>query len=724
VELTAFLPEPETEQEYILTDRLGQGPGSRIWFIHLPGGFAKDPEVGSDRLKASLKQSQLFSSVSNGREWLSPSQIPREIFDNRYALIDADFSESGFSYAVNARIPDILLSVDSELDQLIFADPYLATLEIIDNYFSFADRESQQWLPEDGGAYLVVETNAPSFDIDAQSLVLNTINQNARRLFNVVPEVHGVGYYGVSLQSVVRSEVAYRSTLASLLLIAVLLFMYRNVFFVAAGALPVLVGVLTGLALLTLLFDRIHGITLAFGFTIIGVVIDYPLHVISQIRRGAPVAQILPTLRLSAASTVLAFLTIALSGTAGLAQLGVFSAVGVFTALLVSITLLPALFGQAPKSEPVSNADGDVVLTLWPAILLMAIGGSWLLLQDKEVWVDDLSELTPVQPEILQRDAELRASFGAPNIRYLIVFTNSSLDQVLLSTEALVAAVRTSISESPLTSIQAVTDLVPSAARQEARLKAAGALTSQQIERSALDAGLQAKTFLPFSVYLAAAAAERRLVTPTTYEGTQLEGGVDSLLYQRRGKWYSIVTFRSEGDAATVLDWLDKQSLDLVLVDLKQASESLVGGYRNQLLITLGAALLIIIAVVRIHTRCWSRTTWIFGTLLASSVTTVAVIVFLSGSVSLFGLVSLVLVAGLGLDYALFLSDKEAEVSTLAASRHAVIASALSTGSAFGVLALSSIPVLSGIGATVFWGVLITFLAAWTGSRRLTFSKL
>jgi predicted exporter len=73
---------------------------------------------------------------------------------------------------------------------------------------------------------------------------------------------------------------------------------------------------------------------------------------------------------------------------------------------------------------------------------------------------------------------------------------------------------------------------------------------------------------------------------------------------------------------------------------------------------------------------------------------------------------SLVLAAGLGVDYALFFertkTDREERLRTL----HAVLVSSLSTLMVFAILSFSSIPVLRSIGVTVTLGVFLNFFLA------------
>jgi predicted exporter len=71
-----------------------------------------------------------------------------------------------------------------------------------------------------------------------------------------------------------------------------------------------------------------------------------------------------------------------------------------------------------------------------------------------------------------------------------------------------------------------------------------------------------------------------------------------------------------------------------------------------------------------------------------------------------------VLVAGLGLDYALFFEHAEDDPSEQRRTLHAVLVCSLSTLIVFALLALSSLPVLRAIGVPVAIGVLSNFVLA------------
>ena len=105
------------------------------------------------------------------------------------------------------------------------------------------------------------------------------------------------------------------------------------------------------------------------------------------------------------------------------------------------------------------------------------------------------------------------------------------------------------------------------------------------------------------------------------------------------------------------------------------------------------------------------------GTVSAAIGVSVSTNAILLGGLSLFDVIALALVAGLGLDYALFFSREEKQQPALRAIERAVTLCALSSLLVFGILGLSNVPLLQGLGVTVASGVLAAYALARWGRR-------
>ena len=138
--------------------------------------------------------------------------------------------------------------------------------------------------------------------------------------------------------------------------------------------------------------------------------------------------------------------------------------------------------------------------------------------------------------------------------------------------------------------------------------------------------------------------------------------------------------------------------------------------YRHGAIRTVSVAALLIVLLLWSQRRKLRQVFWIALTVTAALTMTTILVALIHDRLSVIHLVALLLVTGLGLDYALFLSRAESPRER-AATDQAVLACAVSTTLAFSILAASSIPVLKFLGLTVAIGSATSYLLAVAGSR-------
>jgi predicted exporter len=122
--------------------------------------------------------------------------------------------------------------------------------------------------------------------------------------------------------------------------------------------------------------------------------------------------------------------------------------------------------------------------------------------------------------------------------------------------------------------------------------------------------------------------------------------------------------------------------------------------------------ILALVVVLAIGLRNARRTMLVLLPGVLAVVIDVALLRLIGERLSLFHLVSLLLVVGISIDYGLFFSREDADAGTRGRTLYGLVVCALSTVSVFGILATSKLPVLNGIGSTVAVGVALSFLAA------------
>lgn len=736
-DLRKFMPAAETPAQKLLIDELGEGPGSRLLLMSIEGADPQTLAQHSQQLRALLAARSEFALVANGSD-ASLEAIPARLRPYRYLLTDTfdarPLDEAQLQEALEARVQDLGSPAAALIEPLLPADPTLETLKLAESWQpgNAPQRLHDVWFDRAGGkALLVAQTRAAGFDPTGQQAAVDAIHADFQRVAKGTGSalvLTGPGAFSVEIGGRTAAEAQTIGMIDTIGLILLLWIAYRSWKMPILGALPLATAGLAGLGAVVALFDGVHGITVAFGFTLIGVVQDYPIHLFSHQRPGlspwANARALWPTLATGVVSTCIAYITFVFSGVDGLKQLAAFTIAGLGAAAISTRFLLPALIDPAPRDF----ADSPLLARLWQRIarlpqprwsllVVAAIALGVVVWAPGQVWQNDLSKLTPVPPAALAQDAVLRDELGAPDVRYVLTLAGDSEEEVLKASEGLRPALDQLVAQGALDGYDMASHYLPSASLQRARqsrLPAADALEPMLAEVVARSP-FNADAFAPFLEDMDAARQAAPL-TSADLQGTPLATSVQGLMLKGSGHVTVLVSLSGLQDPAAVAKVAATHGAQLL--DMKQASESLVAAYRGRVLAALGVAAVLLTLTVWIALRQPRR---VVRVLLPMALTTLLILAVLRGTgveLNLFHLVALILAAGLGLDYALFFDHAGEDRADQLRTLHALIVCSLMTLLVFSLLAFSSIPVLRAIGTTVALGVFANFVLALLVSRQ------
>ena len=718
--LDAFLPAPASDEQALVTDQLGTGPGSRMLFAAIAGGSEDQLVQATRALAGQWQELDDVERVETG-EWSPDETTLERLMALRFVLVD-DIGER----LATDRLADSLHSRLAELafagrraEQLVRRDPLGLVPEIAEHINDSRQLESYDeiWFDrQNEQAMMMIVATAPAFDIEAQSRLIDALHSS----FDAAEQARGLdltlaGTPVISVDAAARAHrnAAWLSSIGSLFLMLVLLAAWRSPTLVLAGAIPLATAAVGALAVLTLLFDQVHALTLAFGFTLLGVALDYPVHLFGHAgsNRLADAARtIRRPLMLGALSTVIAYLAIFASPSPGLSQLGAASAAGLAAAAVATLTILPRL--ALPKPAPTRSLPRLVPYWPWLPLAAAILGLTTLALQGESRWSHDLSRLSPTDPALITQEADLRQRLGGDELRYLVVISGHDLEGVLQATENTVEALHHAREAQWIEGWRAVTDLVPSRATQSTRRDAWPA--GEPLRQRLADASGQfrADAFEPF--FNDHAALDDRLpVMPGSWDGTRLENAVDTLLGQHDGRWRSLIVPIGLDQPGELAHWLIDQDSPARLVDLMQTAESMVAEYRREVLTSLAVAVALIITLLLIRLKAFGLAARAVMPPLAAVMCTAAVMAQFHGGLTIVHLIGLLLAGGIGLDFALFslaLTDSRQRRDR---TNRSIGLCALSTGGVFLILGQSSIGLLNMLGLTVATGILLSLIFTW-----------
>jgi predicted exporter len=733
-DMSLFLPEGTAPEQQLLLNEINQGPANRLLIIAIQGGTAEKRAVVSQHFTAQLRKNRSFERVENGAP--RKIEVDSTLFKHRY-LIGPDhaveFTASNLHAALSQRLAELKSPFPSPFKELLAADPSGTYHTMLQGWLfpQHIHREHGVWQSKQSDmALLLVQTVAGGLELDQQQHTLAYLSEEFNNL-KPGPEyrliVSGAGAFAVQSRDIIHNESQNLTIIASALIAVLLFAAYRYLPYLLIAALPLSSALLAGAIICQLVFGELHGITLAFGLTLLGVTLDYPIHLFSHLG-NAPQAKttmlaIWKTLRLGVLTTCVAYLVLLTTEFTGLRQLGLFTLTGLITAALTSRFLLPQIF-PVPFSPPQPKGLNGLQALLgqhrWPSVILILtaiISLISLVFPTNAIWQDDIATLSPLPQTLLDQDRRLRQQLGNTEPNHLVVIRGEDPEQLLQRSEALRNQLQQAPEDQLLAAIKLPSDFLPSMKKQRLRQQS---LPSPQALSERLRQAMEGLPFREsaFKSFIADIDESRTLTPLGLSEAleTELKSPLESMIRQGQNEWFALVPLQTEGDTERIEAYL-KQLPDVSYLNLRAEISRLVGDFRTQVLQRVSAGSLLMLFILWYGLGSLKSALKILLPIALAILTTVGVLLLSGEVLNLFHVISLMLVLGIGMDYSLFFNRREQQMGDSLMTLHAVSVCALSTAGVFAILASSSIPVLHAIGLTVAIGVVMSYLATYSLSR-------
>lgn len=737
-DMTSFMPRAATPAQRLLMNELREGPVARLTIITLGragrdalGGVGRNAlAASSKRLAARLRASGAFVRVANGEQLFDDAERDR-LFAYRYLLspaVNAErFTEDSLRDALRKRLRELASPVPYFDRPWLARDPTAEMRAMLMAWRGQARPRSYRgvWFDAAGEhALLLAQTRAPGFDMDAQEAAQEFIRDAVGADDgSVVLGLSGPGVFAVTSREIVRGDTRRLGVMAGVAALVILLVSYRSVRLLILGGLPLLSAVAAGIVAVNGMFGAIHGIVLAFGITVIGVAIDYPIHLFSHLNAGESARRSLesvwPTIRLGAITTAMGYL--AMSGTdfPGLTQFATFAIAGLLAAAACTrwglVGWLPDGFVpryRTPVSDRYKSAPRPG--KAWAGLVLAAGAAAlaYLSSHDSAHWEDDIAALSPIPESVMARDRHLHAQLGVPDTNHILLLEAADAQAALESSEAVADDLAALASDGVITSFDLPSRYLPSAATQRVRQQGLPGPAGLRESLARARAGTPFKEDL-FAPFVASVAEARTLppLLPADLEGTTLGLRLRSSLLPMDDRWVALITLSGVEDAEALGAFVYRHG-NLNHLDLKRGTKDLMADFRRHGAVRVLWGLAAIMIVLMLGLRSIARTVRVLLPGLIAVVIDMALLRLAGEQLSLFHLVSFLLVIGIGIDYALFFSRADADAGMRGRTFHGLLVCVVSTVSVFGILSTSSLPVLHGIGSTVAVGVALSFVAA------------
>tara|TARA_B100000959_G_scaffold287499_1_gene373156 strand:- start:289430 stop:291757 length:2328 start_codon:yes stop_codon:yes gene_type:complete len=728
-DLTLFFSADRSAKSESIINDLRSGANAKIIIIGLEGTTTNKLSEASNKLAKALRKSRRFEFILNGSS-LGPNNLEK-LFKWRYLLSprieSGRFSAQKLRFELEERL-DELSSLTGVLEgQYIRSDPTAEFRAISKNLQGNLQRKTKHgvWFSRDEQqALMLLYTNVSPHAIDEQDELTALIKETFNEINNsgeIIISLTGQGVFSVESRALIKAEAQRVTVMASTVVCIFLLVVFRSFISVALTLLPLFTGIVFAVAAVQILFGYVHGITIAFGATIIGVAVDYPIHVMShkvkKEKASGTVCRIGRTMIIGAITTSIGYAAMAFSGFVGLSQLGVFSIIGTLTAMITARYVLPmavaddfSIPSQIFHVPKIRFITGNVYSTVTMFVVLTILSTAFLFWGSSEIWNDDLSKLNMVSKSSRKLNKTLRNELNLPDPLRFMAVKGDNTEEVLQTSEVLAESLNQLVVQRFLGGYDMAARYLPSVKTQRFRQES---IPDEKSLRENIDlalVGLKFKrdAFGPFIRDAVAASSSSRHVYVEDMQGTIVELKLSLLLKEVKGESVALIPLYNVGNENALHEVAKSTYIHGVrYINAKRESTKLITKYRNEALaVCLLGSLAIIVALIIFLGSIQS-----VGRVVLSVAGPIVILIFilsrLEDGLSIFHLVSTLLVAGLGIDYALFLNRHFDTIEERDRALNSVLICSISTTLVFGILSVSDLYVLSSIGTTVFFGTLL-----------------
>lgn len=567
---------------------------------------------------------------------------------------------------------------------------------------------------EGGHSWLMISAvlKESPFDVAVQQDVTNALAAFYQSWPNAQVLTSGMIFHAAAGTKQATAEINTVGLGSMIGIITLVLLVFRRVTPLIAVLLTMTSAYTLALTTSLLVFGQIHIITLAFGSTLLGVAGDYVLHfLVGSQREGSGLAarhHLRYAMAIGALTGIGAYLLQFTTPFPGLQQMAIFCSAGILGAWLTVLALSP-YYRVTPNSAraPLFAAEHfyrlgeNIYRPLWARIhwvyVLLFISVVFSLIVIIRGGTNDaVINLNTSPKALLEAEHQLQEILQQPSVSRFFFIEANSPEQLLIRTQAL----NEKLAElhEPDLRWQSLQQYLPSQAQQRAdRQLIMDKLYSAQ--------GALALVCQKLGAQCQAPVLQEAVLGPADIKASKLAAFLPPLIQAEQNQaeqhWYSVVTLSGTSSEDRLL--LQAAGLEGIrLINQTTDLSQLLGRYRASVSSVLLATLVVLALglAIRYRHRGWRMLLpLVIAMLFALGCAAVE-------GITLFHVMALLLVIGIGLDTAVFYTEGGFNAESWLASSLACCTSIL----AFGLLSLSAVPVLHQFGLIILVGILSCWL--------------
>lgn len=447
---------------------------------HVDDNFRKEIVTGVDIEK--------FADVTG----FAYNHIPYFLTDDDYLRIDSLLNDNHFISTQIGNMKQMLmfpvsglLSENFQKDPLNIFTPVVAKLQPSSTTTDYELYDGYIFSPDMKLALVVMKSPYGSSETEKNAGLLSNLEQVGHDTEMACKDVRvsliGAPVIAVSNSRQIKNDSAISVILAVVLIILLLFVVFRNFRNILLIILSIGWGWLFAMGMLALVHNDVSVIVIGISSVILGIAVNYPLHLIAHLMHTPDVKsalkEIVMPLVVGNITTVGAFLALIPLKSVALRDLGLFSSFLLIGTILFVLIFLPHLVSlkQQRVAKNIFSSFSDFSFEskpwiVWSVIALTIIFAFFSFQTTFDANMNHINYMTDIQKADFATLQQMMGQQQTENSVY-VVASDSTLDGAITKSETLLSVVREMEKDSLINSISACHQFVLSNTEQQHRLK-------------------------------------------------------------------------------------------------------------------------------------------------------------------------------------------------------------------------------------------------------------
>ncbi|PWK20713.1 MMPL family transporter [Xanthomarina spongicola] len=544
-------------------------------------------------------------------------------------------------------------------------------------------------------------------------------------------------YFGGALVAVanakqIKKDIQLTVGIAITFLLLILIVFYRKLSVPLILFTPTAFGALLAVALLFLIRTKISAISLGIGSVLLGITLDYALHILTHIRSNnnikALYQEITKPILMSSLTTALAFLCLLFLDSQALQDLGLFAAISVLGASCFALIFIPLVYKEQSKTTKKATVIDKVASyplhkNKWVLIGLVLLFFMSYFTYNKVTFNNDLANLNFEPTNLREAQDRLDALTNINSKSVYIAAYGTNKDEVLLANDSIFSTLKNLKEKDSVIGFSSISALIKSNQIQEIQLATWNNFWSEETKlntkENLIDSGsklgFKPNSFQQFYKHLDSDFATLSIEDFKAFKTIS----VDDYIASKEGFTTITTLVKLKDEQAENLFHKFENNSKTLVIDRKQMNETFLGNLKTDFNSLVGYSFIVVLLLLLLFYRSFSLT---LVTLLPIALTwflTIGIMGLLDIQFNIFNIIITTFIFGLGIDYSIFitnglLNELRTGESSLPTHKTSILLSVITTILGVGVLVFAKHPALHSISMVSLIGILSAMLISFT----------